>query len=1040
MAIARGGPFAQLVHHKSRTLSLVDELEGAAAAELAARDAAASRVESYAARAEAMHKRLHNRSASQAADWLRASVKKASDGGNKVQARHLVENETKRVRSALEAMAAWLDGDAKKRIVALPARFDALSKRALMHATSQLLPQVAGATRHRHSTARELSAHLARALDVQHVAEVDGLHAALEKLSVDLQPRESMPIDEHTQLLSAELWFRQRAQLASLHSLEHAAIPAVVRTFIDTLSGPSSVEDSAIARMRVGAAELRAAESFCVMMHGQASLQQQLDELHDVSRAARQGITSLSTHIQNGGGGSDSSKATYLNLWRSVRALSTQAAACQGAIREAVDVTAEHLNDFEGRELPRASAMLEAATTIGKAAAAIVGTLSGEVPPSGEVMALAPASADGGCSTSGPAGAPEPSVSSPTASALSVDGASSPPPPEVSDVVDRWGPTAVSIQAEQQKLVAAAADIEQHALDMQGLMLEIAAPIEGVMGRFLKLVHPNRELARKPGFKGLMQQCKVYEGCVDELGQRALAPLALPEVFARMHGQLQQQKDALNAWCYPLLKLKQELDLSEAPQPATSTIANRGGKVNGPAKVEPMASPVDAKAAAAATKGAAAKGALRPPKPGGAPGPSRTGSAPGSTRTTPRIAPSPAAMRSASPGTMLPRAPPLLPPSPLARRGSESGWAWSGGQSDMLDPAIVSRVSLDLMKTLLGSAEMKTAQRIAHESIVKRRTQAANIVEKRRGEQQKLMAELQALEQLLELSLIADAKGVPQASVEERVAILSEGVSAAEALAPSVDESRGKAVKKAAAAEAERKAAEGDKGVTPDKPKAAAAKTPAAKATPAAKPGAKPPAKKGKGAKASPAKEIPPPPNEEDLEREAAAIKVQAAVRGHQTKVAAQYQRNAATRMQAMMRGRNARRNSAELLIIPPELIANATGTPPEAAKKAPKGRDKSPVGASTAATPGEGKGAKAAGGKAGKGGKATPDAKATGSGKAAGAKKTPNTKTKAGAEGGAKRATTPAKEKPTGSASKGSSKMTPAKPLAGAGKAALRA
>ena len=78
MAIARGGPFAQLVQHKTRCAHLVDDLEGAAAAELGAREQAASRLETYAAKAEAMHRRLHNRSASQAAEWLRAGVKRAS--------------------------------------------------------------------------------------------------------------------------------------------------------------------------------------------------------------------------------------------------------------------------------------------------------------------------------------------------------------------------------------------------------------------------------------------------------------------------------------------------------------------------------------------------------------------------------------------------------------------------------------------------------------------------------------------------------------------------------------------------------------------------------------------------------------------------------------------------------------------------------------------------------------------------------------------------------------------------------------------------
>ena len=78
-----------------------------------------------------------------------------------------ISAETKRVKNALELMSDWLDGDAKKRITSLPLRFDALAKRALLHATSQQLPQIAGGGRHRRSTARELAAHLAD-LGVEH--------------------------------------------------------------------------------------------------------------------------------------------------------------------------------------------------------------------------------------------------------------------------------------------------------------------------------------------------------------------------------------------------------------------------------------------------------------------------------------------------------------------------------------------------------------------------------------------------------------------------------------------------------------------------------------------------------------------------------------------------------------------------------------------------------------------------------------------------------------------------------------------------------
>ena len=236
MLRAKGGPFAQLVHHKARTSLLVEELDSCAAAEVRARKEASGAIEVYIERAEAMHKRLHNRSATQCADWLRQGVRRAADAGQKVQARHLIDNETRRVKLALEAMSEWLDGPAKERVKLLPLRFDELAKSTLVHVVKHQLPQVGGHTRHRRATQMELSAQLARALEPKHAKEVEELHTTLEALSASLNPRESMPIDEHTQLLLSELWFRQRAQLAKLHSLEQTALPTMVRHFVDSLS------------------------------------------------------------------------------------------------------------------------------------------------------------------------------------------------------------------------------------------------------------------------------------------------------------------------------------------------------------------------------------------------------------------------------------------------------------------------------------------------------------------------------------------------------------------------------------------------------------------------------------------------------------------------------------------------------------------------------------------------------------------------------------------------------------------------------------
>jgi len=61
-------------------------------------------------------------------------------------------------------------------------------------------------------------------------------------------------------------------------------------------------------------------------------------------------------------------------LWKHATALETKAAAAHVAIRDAIEVTRAHFVEFEASELPRASAMLEAAAMIGKSAAAMVAT------------------------------------------------------------------------------------------------------------------------------------------------------------------------------------------------------------------------------------------------------------------------------------------------------------------------------------------------------------------------------------------------------------------------------------------------------------------------------------------------------------------------------------------------------------------------------------------------------------------------------------------------------------------------------------------
>ena len=66
---------------------------------------------------------------------------------------------------------------------------------------------------------------------------------------------------------------------------------------------------------------------------------------------------------------------------------------------------------------------------------------------------------------------------------------------------------------------------------------------------------------------------------------------------------------------------------------------------------------------------------------------------------------------------------------------------------------------------------------------------------------------MQALDQLLELSTVAESKGVTLASLEERLVILQEAVNVADALAPPQEKTKAAAAKKAAEAAAAAEAA-----------------------------------------------------------------------------------------------------------------------------------------------------------------------------------------------------------------------------------------
>ena len=914
MARAAGAPFAQLIHHKARTVSLVAELEVTATAELQAREGSATRLASFAARAEEMHQRLHDRSAAQCVEWLREGARKQNELGQKVQARHLVENETRRVKHALEAMADWLDGAAKRRITALPERFRNLAHRALLHTVSHQVPQVGGAERHCRATISEFAAQLARSLDEEQARESDELHASIESLSKALQPREAMPVDEHMQLLCAELFFKQRHQLADLHANEQAALPKLVAAFVRILCGSSPCEDSASGLLCINGTDLTSSESFIDMMNGQIKLQRQLDALHEISRTARQTITAVSTAMSHGNA-TEGARRQLEHLWNAVKELDGTAAAVHSAITSAVELTSAHLRTIDGGELPRAQAMLEAASTVVKAASAIVAILRGDVAASAKVMSLsnAPSTAAGSADVTGPSGALPKEAAATLGAACAQDAAKQSAPPEPSEVMDRWGATAVSMQAEQQKLVAAAEDMEQHSQDMQGLMLQVSEPTEAAMSRFIALVQPGHSVPHAPSIAALSNTCDMFKEAMNVLLKRVLTPLGLPEVFAHLHGQLQHHKDSLNTWCYPILKLKQEFaTIEEADASKASTIVTALPRPSKSSKADTKSE----LAVKAADDGKRNK-AVKPPKVlKDAPAAASSGSTLMLSTTTstsnecgPSYANGLATPTSAPPGlsmSLLPQSLPL-PPSP-----TRSNHRISTVRPEMLDLAIVSRVSLELMKMLLASAEVKSNARVGHDALVRRRVQAANVVEKRNSEQQRAVAEVEALEQLLELSTVADGKGVPQTWLEERLAMLSDAVNAADLLAPHSHEEK---LPKASSISTPPSAAKGSRageaqaskatpgGLLGSKVGKATSKEPA-KGSNANKDGG---GKKGKVPKGHMVETAMVSQTRDYAKRELAAKIVQAAVRGRQSFSDTQKQDLAATRVQAALRGRRAR-------------------------------------------------------------------------------------------------------------------------------------
>ncbi|KOO53917.1 hypothetical protein Ctob_012760 [Chrysochromulina tobinii] len=855
MARARGAQFTQLVHHKARALQLMKEVDASAHAEREAREAGAAALAAYAGRAEAMHRRLHNRSAAQTAEWLRGRVKKTVEGGKKQEAKQLVDAETKKVKGALDAMSDWLETYGKARIDGLKQRFDKLAERALALASAGHNAQVGGTTKHQASLSAELSAQLSRALDTTHETEHAELQTKLDELAVGLGLLDAIPTDEHCHLLCSELYFKQRQSLATLHAAEHAAVPQMVRVFVDVLGGPTPVEDSALGTTRVSAAELVEASTFATMLHTQLGLEQRLDALHSATRDTRQAVVSLATSMHAGGEAARPPPEQLGTLWKLVLELERQANAVEAAVREAVHSTSQHMQGFEGRNLPRAQAMLDAGKAIARAASAVVRILRCEPPAPTKGGGALPAisSAISSEFVAGAAGASEVLVVHPAEVH-----------PNLPGLAERWSTVVVAMQAEQQKLVAAAEDMEQHSLDMQQLLLEVSEHAEGVMARFQLLVDANAKPLRHAGnLAALKTLCETYERASSALRERAMKAVEMPKLFARLSGQLQQQQDSINAWCKPLINMKQEfVDVFSADDKPGAD--KKGGK--GSAETTALG----------AGKSASDKGVL---------------------------------------GTTL-------------------------------DTNLGTRVALNLIKSLLASAEVKASAVLGHDAIVKRMSTVAALYEKRSLEQQTAKAEMGALEQLFELSKLSGEGGVERQALEDRAELLHETIASAVALEPPPKTPKAEKVAKLRPSADETPAKGGAKG---GDAKGGAG----AKGTPGAKTGAKEAkdAKEAKGGKGGAAAKKGATKEAEAAKEAAAKEQLKAeqlkAETAQRVAAAQAEQELAATKMQAAMRGKMTRVQVAK------DRKDIATGAANSSAAAAPQSPPKGAIkGSSPSASP----------------------------------------------------------------------------------------
>ena len=178
----------------------------------------------------------------------------------------------------------------------------------------------------------------------------------------------------------------------------------------------------------------------------------------------------------------------------------------QAAVSTAVEGLGQYLRDYARKELPRQAAMHATAKELADTGARLLQIVRGEDSSAQAAQAAAP-------------------------EAVHANEGS-----EVAVIGQGWSQACVGMQGQHQALLASLADIEQHALDMQQLMLKDAASVTRCMCCFVSLTErkPNQpagasRLDAAPSAKELQQQCAAFRFAVDTLLQQARERGANPD-------------------------------------------------------------------------------------------------------------------------------------------------------------------------------------------------------------------------------------------------------------------------------------------------------------------------------------------------------------------------------------------------------------------------------------------------------------------------------------------------------------------------------